>query len=92
LLLIILLPLIIFLLPIDFFNQGKSICLSKVLLKTECYACGLTRACKHLMHLDFEAAFQYNMGSFIVFPLIAFLWIKWYFEERRRLKNWMGRR
>lgn len=92
LLLIIILPLVVFFLPIDFFDRGKSICLSKVLLNTQCYACGLTRACKHLMHLDWEGAFKYNMGSFIIFPLLAFLWIRWYFDERKKLKNLIARK
>lgn len=92
LLLIILLPLVIFFLPIDFFDKGKSVCLSKVLLNTECYACGMTRACKHLMHFDFEGAFNFNMGSFVVFPLLVFLWIRWYVDERKKLKNLIARK
>jgi hypothetical protein len=33
------------------------------------------------MHLDFESAFYYNMGSFIVLPLVGLLWIKWGIQE-----------
>jgi hypothetical protein len=74
-------PVIIFLLPIDFFDQGPSFCLSQVLFDQECYACGLTRGCKHLLHLDIEGAFLYNMGSFLALPLVSYLWLKWFLAE-----------
>jgi hypothetical protein len=85
LLLIIAVPVVIFLLPIDFFDHGKPMCLSRIMFDMECYGCGLTRACKHLMHLDFESAFYYNMGSFIVLPLVGLLWIKWGIQEYKFL-------
>jgi hypothetical protein len=85
--LIILLPIVIFLLPIDFFDHGKPMCLSQIIFKMECYGCGLTRACKHLMHFDFERAFYYNMGSFVILPLVGILWIKWGLDKYKFLKN-----
>lgn len=69
-------PLVLILLPVDFFDKGESICLSKVLLNMECYACGMTRAVMHLIHFDFEAAWQFNKLSFIVLPLLFPLWLK----------------
>lgn len=83
---ILVVPLIILLLPENYFDTGESICLSKVLFNQECYACGLTRACKHLLHLNFEKAFEYNMMSFIALPLVSFLWVRWFFDERKKLK------
>jgi len=80
-------PIIIFLLPIDYFDQGGSICLSQVLFDQECYACGLTRGCKHLLHLDLENAFAYNMGSFLALPLVSFLWLKWFLSELRLMRS-----
>lgn len=74
-------PVIIFLLPIDFFDRGPSYCLSQLLFDQECYACGLTRGCKHLLHLDLETAFAYNMGSFLALPLVSLLWLKWFLSE-----------
>jgi hypothetical protein len=85
--LIIVTPIVIFLLPIDFFDHGKPMCLSQILFDVECYGCGLTRACKHLMHLDFESAFYYNMGSFLVLPLVGILWVKWGIQVYRSLKS-----
>jgi hypothetical protein len=66
------LPLILLLLPADHFDKGKSVCLSVVLLKMECYGCGMTRAMMHLIHFEFTEAFYYNSLSFIVFPFLAY--------------------
>jgi hypothetical protein len=68
---IIVLGLTLLLLPADFFDKGKSICISVLLLDKECYGCGMTRAIQHLIHLDFKTAFEYNKLSFVVFPLFA---------------------
>jgi Protein of unknown function (DUF2752) len=85
--LMVLLPPVLLILPKNFFDKGKSICLSKLLFHTECYGCGMTRACMHLIHLDFEEAYSYNMLSFIVLPLLAVVWIQWYSKEWRVLKQ-----
>lgn len=68
--------LILLYLPADFFDNGKSICLSKVIANRECYACGMTRGIQHLIHLEFETAWNFNKLSFIVFPLIMFAILK----------------
>ena len=56
-------------LPADFFDGGKSVCLSVVLFDQECYGCGMTRGVQHLLHLDLEEAWNYNKLAFIVLPL-----------------------
>lgn len=81
LLLIVGLPVVLIILPKDFFNEGETMCLSKLLLNDECYACGMTRACMHLIHFDFEEAYSYNMLSFIAFPLLCVIWIQWFIKE-----------
>lgn len=82
----IIVPVVLLLLPVDFFDQGESICLSQLLLDMECYACGMTRGIMHLIHFDFTGAYYYNVLSFIVFPLLAFLWAKSFLKDRRRLQ------
>ena len=84
---LIVLPIIIIFLPENYFDNRERICLSKVFFNEECYACGLTRACKHLLHLNFEKAFAYNMGSFIVLPIFSILWASWFFQERKKIKH-----
>jgi hypothetical protein len=81
LLLIVLTPIVLLILPAGFFDNGETICLSKLILGTECYACGITRGIMHLIHLDFEEAFAYNMLSFIVLPLLIVIWVQWFFKE-----------
>ena len=71
-----LVPLVLLLLPADFFDKGPSLCLSKVLAGVECYGCGTTRAFMHLIHLDFEAAYGFNKLAFISFPVLCFLWLQ----------------
>jgi hypothetical protein len=80
---IVLTPVILLFLPANFFDNGRSVCLSQVLFGVECYGCGMTRAIMHLIHLDFENAFAYNMLSFIVLPLLIIIWIQWFFKEWR---------
>lgn len=60
-------------LPASFFDNGQSICVSVLLFNKQCYACGMTRAIQHLIHLDFHEAYHYNWLAFIVFPLIVYL-------------------
>lgn len=71
------LPVVLLILPANHFDEGQSLCLSQVLLHQECYACGMTRAIQHLIHFEFEEAFMFNMGSFIAFPAIVILYIKY---------------
>jgi len=82
----ILVPVVLLILPAGFFDRGESICLSRTLFDLECYACGLTRATMHLIHLDITEAFYYNPLVFVVFPLLAFLWARWFWKDWNRLR------
>lgn len=73
--LILVIPIVLLILPSDFFDSGQSICLSVLLFKMECYACGMTRACMHLIHFEFVDAYFYNPLAFIVVPLLTLLFI-----------------
>lgn len=84
---IVLAPIVLLVLPANCFDSGRSICLSQLLLGMECPACGLTRGIMHLIHLDFENAFAYNMLSFIVLPLMIVIWVQWFFRELRIYKR-----
>lgn len=78
---LILIPLILIFLPANFFDSGDSVCLSIMFFDKECYACGMTRAIQHLIHLDFAKAISFNKLSILVFPLL----IVSYFKEIRRI-------
>lgn len=75
-----LLPLVLWVLPADFFDTGQAKCLSVVFFDQECYGCGMTRAIQHLMHFDWEAALGFNKLSFFVLPCLLVLWV----QELRR--------
>ena len=67
---LLIIPLVLLLLPSTFFDNGDSVCMSVVFFDRECYACGMTRAIQHLIHLDFFIAYDYNKLSFIVLPIL----------------------
>jgi hypothetical protein len=72
---LIVLPLWFLLLPVDYFSDKQSLCLSIVLFDLECYGCGMMRAIKALVSLDVSHAFQLNRLSILVFPLLGYYWI-----------------
>ena len=77
-------PIILYLLPLDGFLNGNSICLVKRLFGVECWGCGITRAVLLTLHNDIDLAVQYNSLVIIVFPLLIVIWIKLIVEEFRR--------
>lgn len=82
----VLVPIVLLVLPKTFFNEGIPLCPSMIFLGMECPGCGLTRACMHLIHLDFEEAFAFNMLSFVVFPILAFWWAKWFWTDWKQFR------
>ena len=83
LIVLVFIPILLVILPSDYFDRGNSICLSLFLFDTECYACGMTRAIQHLIHFDFLTGYNYNKLSIIVLPLLIYS----YYAELRRIIN-----
>ena len=85
---LLIIPLVLLLLPSTFFDNGDSICMSVLFFDRECYACGMTRAIQHLIHFDFNIAFEYNRISFLALPLLIFIYLrdvkKFYFLIRKK--------
>lgn len=81
-----LVPAILFFLPADYFDSGQAMCLSVILADMECYACGMTRACMHLIHFDFTQAIYYNALSVVVFPILALVWATWFVRDWKTLQ------
>ena len=79
LVMLLMLPVLLMLLPVDFFDRGRSICIYTNITGKNCYGCGMTRALMHILHFDFTAAWAYNKLAFAVFPLIALFYLKWVF-------------
>jgi len=90
--LIIIAPLVLLFLNKDYFDKGESICLSVRLSGYKCYACGMTKAVMHFIHLDFEKAWEFNKLSFIVVPMLFGMWIKAIFDiQGKRLPGKIGK-
>jgi Protein of unknown function (DUF2752) len=83
LLLLFAIPITLWILPADYFDQGQSICLSVLLLGKTCPGCGMTRGVMHLMHFDIETAVYHNMFSLIALPVLFFIWLRWVRETWR---------
>jgi hypothetical protein len=49
----ILIPLVLLILPANFFDTGPDMCISKLAFNKECYGCGMSRGIMHLIHFDF---------------------------------------
>jgi hypothetical protein len=75
------LPIILLILPANYFDEGQSVCLSLLLANTECYGCGMTRAIMHLIHLNLNQALYFNKLSLAVLPLLIVVWAKYFFKE-----------
>jgi hypothetical protein len=80
-------PLILWLLPADFFDDegGPALCPSRLLLGLECPGCGLSRAVMHLHHFDLAGALYYHWGVVIAYPLMVLLWFVAFRKAVRRL-------
>lgn len=84
-------PFVLWLLPTDYFDNGESLCLSKILAGVECYACGLTKATMHFVHFEFEDAWNFNKLSFIVVPMLFPLWVKSIYDiQGKRMPGKLG--
>ena len=69
-------PIVLLILPLTYFDKGHSLCLFSLLTGEECYGCGMTRACMHIIHLDFSGAVKFNRIAFIALPIMCFLYAK----------------
>lgn len=85
--LIVFVPLVLIILPADFFDQGPTICVSKLLTEAECPGCGITRATQHALHLDFSNAWNYNKLFVVVTPLLIWLYIAEVIESYKYYKR-----
>ena len=81
------LPIFLLVLPKNYFDQGQSISLFALLGVENYYSEGMTRACMHLIHLDFEGAQSYNALSFVVLPLLILVWAAFLYRNFLLLQN-----
>jgi hypothetical protein len=72
----IVLPYLLYLIPLDWLNKQHTICLIKNIFGVECFGCGITRAIVSGVQLDFIRAIEYNKMVIIVLPLFIYEWFK----------------
>lgn len=84
---LVIVPLCLILLPAYTFDNGHyTICLLKLATGNDCWGCGLSRACMHLIHLDFDKASSYNSMSFVVLPILIGLYATLIRKQYRKYK------
>lgn len=85
---LILLPIILWILPGDYFDaeDGMVLCPSRLFFDVECYGCGITRSVMHMHHFQFDDAVFYNLGGLIVYPALIGVWAYWVYLASKRLK------
>lgn len=71
----ILLPFILYAIPLDNILNGESICLWKQCFGIECWGCGITRAIFLALHGYFIEAWKYNKLYVVVMPLLMYIWL-----------------
>ncbi len=82
----VLLPIFLLLAPANLFDHGPPLCFSVIFLGMECLGCGMTRSMMHLIHFEFQEAYYYNALGFVVFPLLAWFWGKWFLKDLKKLR------
>jgi len=75
-------PVVIWFIPIDNNKTDWTLCLFKNLTGRNCYGCGITRATLSVIHFDFIQAFTFNKLIVFIFPILVYLWTK------RLIKEW----
>ena len=80
-------PVVLIVLPSNFFDNGQSVCLSVPLFNRTCPTCGLTRSIQHLLHFDWHTAAEYNKLAFIIVPILIIVWIMELIRVYRLLKS-----
>jgi hypothetical protein len=72
---ILLIPALLFFIPIQWLEKQNSVCIFKLITGKECYGCGMTRAVLSVLHFNFCNAFNFNKLVVIVLPLLIYIWV-----------------
>jgi hypothetical protein len=86
---ILLIPVVLYLIPLDWLKNQQSICLFKFITGKECYGCGISRAVLSALHFHFDDAFTFNRLFVIVLPILIYLWVKliWSIKVQYKILN-----
>ena len=84
---ILILPVLLFFVPVDWLDRQHTVCLFKNIFGIECWGCGITRAVLSAIQLNFATAFHYNKLIVVVFPLLVYVWGKLVIKNWQELRN-----
>jgi hypothetical protein len=73
---VLVIPVVLYFVPLDWLNNQHSICLYKNFTGHECLGCGMTRALISAVQLQFRSAYHFNKLFLIVLPILVYLWAK----------------
>src|SRR5450759_2467306 len=73
---ILLIPVVLYFIPVEWLESQHSVCLYKNLTGHECYGCGMTRAIISAIHFQFVNAYHFNKLYVIILPLLVYIWAK----------------
>ena len=76
LLILVLIPVVLYAIPLENICNGKTICFFTNVFGVECWGCGITRAIFSALHFRLYDAWEYNPLFVVVLPLLLFLWIR----------------
>ena len=76
LLILVLIPAVLYAIPLENICNGNTICIFKNLFGVKCWGCGITRAIFSALHFHFYDAWEYNSLFVVVLPLLLFLWMR----------------
>lgn len=79
-------PIILWILPADHFDEGESMCLSVRLFDMECPACGSTRAVQHLHHAELAEAVYFHSAAPLIYGTLLALWCLYTYRTATRLR------
>ena len=78
-------PIVLWTLPADQFDEGESLCPSVQLFNTECPGCGSTRAIQHLHHAEISDALYFHKLSPLIYLALVYFWLRWTYQTAARL-------
>lgn len=67
-------PVVLYMIPLDWLNKQHTICLVKNIFGVNCFGCGITRAVISGLQLDLIKAIEYNKMVVIVLPMLIYVW------------------
>ena len=84
---ILIIPIFLFFVPMEWFNGQHTICLIKNITGHDCWGCGITRAIISVVQLNFKEAYDYNKLIIVVFPLLFYVWVKTLVVVSKQIRN-----